>query len=458
MSNRLRLSVANLGQANGQRTSDDADDLTIDSQEILPGTAGGAMTEPGMEAVSGVIDAIYSAGYDDRMWPEAMEAIRVLFSASGACVGKPGTEIGLGDVMAAESDPSFGLAYVDHYAPHNVLWNAAEALPPGSIYGQGVPLPTQTVRRSMFWNEWMAPQDYHTTLGCTIQTNAGTKWVFDVERGARQRAFDQADINLMKIIARSMQNALSLRQRLAADRIGKSHALAALDALSVGALVLDSSGRLQHINEMASILVASESAIFTAAHGKIGIRPPDIRRQWNALLAEACAPGIRGSGFLWLRSDDQQEGAISAHIGPFMSDCHGGDRPSDRLALILLKPLQQKNHLADQLSALFGLTPTEAKIANALADGMQAGEIAEQFDVKISTVRTHISNILAKSGARQQNDFLVMIRRVELPVPVADKTVAKAIGALPGRAKSGNTGCMREIQNSVHRVPRISSQ
>lgn len=414
------------------------------------------MTQPSMETVSGVIDAIYSAGYDDRLWPEAMEAIRLLFGASGACVGKPGTEVGLGDVMAAESDPSFGMAYVDHYAPHNVLWNAAETLPPGSIYGQGIPLRTETVRRSLFWNEWMVPQDYHTTLGCTIQTDFGTRWLFDVERGVRQREFDQADTKLMKIIARSMQNALSLRQRLAADRIGRSHALAALDALSVGAIVLDCRGQLQHINEMASCLVASKSGIFTAVQGKIGIRPPDIRKQWNALLAAACTPGIRSSGFLWLRSNDPGDAALSAHIGPFMSDCHDGDRQSNRLALILLKPLQQKNYLADQLSALFGLTPTEAKIANALADGLQAGEIATQFDVRISTVRTHISNILAKSGARQQHDFLVMIRQVELPVPVADEAAPTTIGALSARAKSGNAASMREIQNAVHRAPGIA--
>jgi DNA-binding CsgD family transcriptional regulator len=46
----------------------------------------------------------------------------------------------------------------------------------------------------------------------------------------------------------------------------------------------------------------------------------------------------------------------------------------------------------------FGLTPTEAKIAAALAGGKSVEAAAEHFSIRVATVRTHVRKILLKTN------------------------------------------------------------
>jgi DNA-binding CsgD family transcriptional regulator len=60
----------------------------------------------------------------------------------------------------------------------------------------------------------------------------------------------------------------------------------------------------------------------------------------------------------------------------------------------------------DLLQALFDLTPAEARVARALADGLSPGEIATRLNLSILTIRTHIRAIMAKSGHRRAAELV----------------------------------------------------
>ena len=65
--------------------------------------------------------------------------------------------------------------------------------------------------------------------------------------------------------------------------------------------------------------------------------------------------------------------------------------------------VQSLNPAAEELlRALFGLTPAESRLARALLGGQTLGDYAEQAKIGIRTARTHLSNVLGKTGARNQ--------------------------------------------------------
>lgn len=66
------------------------------------------------------------------------------------------------------------------------------------------------------------------------------------------------------------------------------------------------------------------------------------------------------------------------------------------------------------LANMFQLTPTEAKVAVQLADGLMAKEISLQNGTAISTVRSQISQIIAKLGTRRTTDVVRILRRGEV--------------------------------------------
>jgi DNA-binding NarL/FixJ family response regulator len=61
------------------------------------------------------------------------------------------------------------------------------------------------------------------------------------------------------------------------------------------------------------------------------------------------------------------------------------------------------------LSELFGLTPTEADVACAIAHGRRTGEIAADLSISPTTVAFHLGNVFEKTGTRRQADLIALI-------------------------------------------------
>ena len=58
---------------------------------------------------------------------------------------------------------------------------------------------------------------------------------------------------------------------------------------------------------------------------------------------------------------------------------------------------------------VWGLTPTESRVAVALATGQTAAGVAGELGCAESTVRTHVKRIYRKLGVRKQTE---LVRRV----------------------------------------------
>lgn len=65
------------------------------------------------------------------------------------------------------------------------------------------------------------------------------------------------------------------------------------------------------------------------------------------------------------------------------------------------------------LSHLFGMTPTEARVAALLAEGLAAQAIADRLGCAIATVRTHLRRVQAKLGAARSADAARLLRQGE---------------------------------------------
>ena len=60
------------------------------------------------------------------------------------------------------------------------------------------------------------------------------------------------------------------------------------------------------------------------------------------------------------------------------------------------------------------LTPTEFKVLQLMEEGMSNSEIAEKLFVSETTIKTHVSNILAKLNARRRTEAIKISREMEL--------------------------------------------
>ncbi|WP_161566036.1 helix-turn-helix transcriptional regulator [Caenibius tardaugens] len=64
---------------------------------------------------------------------------------------------------------------------------------------------------------------------------------------------------------------------------------------------------------------------------------------------------------------------------------------------------------ADVLSALFDLTPTEARVTRGIAMGQSTAELVRELNVTQETIKSHLKKIFAKTATHRQGDLALLI-------------------------------------------------
>jgi DNA-binding NarL/FixJ family response regulator len=75
------------------------------------------------------------------------------------------------------------------------------------------------------------------------------------------------------------------------------------------------------------------------------------------------------------------------------------------------------------LSTMFQLPPAEARVASHMAAGLTAEEISQNNCTAVSTVRSQISQVISKLGARRTTDVVRMLRQGEALWSIAGQAV-----------------------------------
>lgn len=205
---------------------------------------------------------------------------------------------------------------------------------------------------------------------------------------------------------------------------------AAIDSLAIAVVLCEETGRVIFANEMAELLAKSGVGISFSS-------PSPARRRLTAIAAhERRALGT----LIHSAATSGKEGGIqltSLANGP--------------AALALITPLTavEKNtalrgvlvtigrHVAlpasieGRLIALFRLSPTQAALTVAIFNGQSLADFALRRQNKLSTVRSQLSRIFAKTGARNQVELMRLVAvlpPVEGPASGQTKSRGRAAG------------------------------
>jgi len=207
-----------------------------------------------------------------------------------------------------------------------------------------------------------------------------------------------ADRALLSELAPFLPKAARLHERL----LGAGALTSVLDRLVLGVVLLDDRGHVSYANRSAAELLGVEPGLSEFSPGSTR----DAR-------TEALYRGITPGG------PDEGESALYRHPAdgrPLQlletdldwSNEHGMAARRFRRALFIGDP-KHGGDPTEKMDRLYGLTPSEAKLAWLLVGDFPLAEAASQLGITLSTARTVLKRILAKTGARRQASLVRLL-------------------------------------------------
>lgn len=166
---------------------------------------------------------------------------------------------------------------------------------------------------------------------------------------------------------------------------------ATLDEIDYGVLLVARDGRIMHANHAARVELGDAHHPLVLCGDELQVRHACDATAFRDALHSALRRGLRK-----LLSFGEGDAHCSVSVVPLRAQ--GGDRRA--AALLLLGKRRVCEDLSVQCYARdHGLTPAEGRVLAALCGGRRPNEVAAEFGVAISTVRTQIGSIRLKTGA-----------------------------------------------------------
>ena len=224
--------------------------------------------------------------------------------------------------------------------------------------------------------------------------------------------FTSAESALLSKVAPHLRRAL--RSHIALEREKNRFTIASevVERLNFGWIALNPQGCVVETSPEAARVLQHGRGLKTARNGRLlAVDPTADRRLASAIRLLVGHAGIPADGSAGARTQ-----AIKVSQDPWMelllTRAHrDGQLLSGAPAVVayLQGDTRSDADRHEQIAQLFGLLPSEARLALALSRGLSIAEAAQALGLTLETARNYSKKIYAKTGTRGQSDLVRLI-------------------------------------------------
>jgi DNA-binding CsgD family transcriptional regulator len=219
---------------------------------------------------------------------------------------------------------------------------------------------------------------------------------------------DTASIHLLQTLLPHVQTALRLRTKVTASNISTLFSETALDAMSIAAFLVTSTGRVQHMNKLAVTHLQRGDGLHLNG-SRLAATDPCENAQMEFLFSGATGRGMNGldatPGGAMKVSRRGARTAVRVTVIPTPDSLKAVEAIGGALVFVY-DPSSLPKSRAAFMRQLYALTPTEARLADLLLGGLEVRDAANRLSMTLETARFHLKRVLAKTGARRQTELM----------------------------------------------------
>ena len=316
-------------------------------------------------------------------------------------------------VAGTGHDDGFDQQYNAHFTKVDV-WNPIlNAQAPGRIFNSAETVPSREFRQTEIYNDFFRNYDLFYGLGSNIAKSDNLIARIGIHRSRSQGEFSEKEKRLLLSLLPHLQRAYKLSSHLEEVKSLNVGMQEALYRSASPLVLLDERGTVAFVNQRAETLLASKSALFII-NNRLATTLAKGKKQLDELINEAVATGNHkgvGSGAAMRLTSVDGEQRYNLLITPYpdRTVAHLGFNRRICAAVFIHDSRQAGRLPADILKAIYGLTPSEIRLAEAVVEGLSPAEAASKFAVSVNTTRTQLRSLFAKTDTQRQPELVRLL-------------------------------------------------
>ena len=280
---------------------------------------------------------------------------------------------------------------------------ASTALRRGVTVDQDFVSPEE-IQRSPYYNDWL--HRHNCRYFAAIAALSGdTFWCISIQRSIKQGLFDVEEARRLSTLTRSFTDAVALSRQF-----GMAHVLGMADALQQtrqAAILLDEGGRLLAANALAESMMGDGIDV---SRRTLVFHDRESQSTFEKLFSQAISPTMK-EGPLETTGSIRTRSGVNISVRAVVLRGWARFTFTQASVLLLLGRRRSRDNAPELLKKSFTLTPAEAKLAAALAEGQSLSEIAEILNITYHTARVHLRSIFQKTEVNRQGKLVALLRR-----------------------------------------------
>jgi DNA-binding CsgD family transcriptional regulator len=374
-----------------------------------------------------VIERLYDAVGDLDKWPAFLEPATALFAARGAQVGH--TDLVNGRL-------SFSLVHgydwsAEHMQRYEMLMSEDPRIPffsanPFKAVHCRMSLSDERLHASRVYKEVLSVGGVEYSLGVNLVEDTRTLTYFLVMRDRSQPRFSDADCERMTALIPHLGRALKLQRDLGLLAIERSAGFDALDNMAIGIVIIDADARIQFANHAARCIASAADGLRFAAKRLVIDRGngANIRARARRLIQSTLSGSpTPGEAFQVPRPSGCEAYTALISAAGHNRGRFGWNRFDEPLAVVYVRdPEQPDETRAEILQRLYGLMPSQARLADLLAGGAPLATAAKRLGITPASARQYLKLVFQKTGTNRQAE---LVRKVLL-VPTTRRRTTMA--------------------------------
>lgn len=361
-----------------------------------------------------IVGYIHDGALETDQLSEALEELRLLFQANYVVLilRIPGVEdIGL-MLVAGELEGRGTVKYFRYLHSDTPFSN----MPADTVFTVDDVMSAKEWESSAYYREYSRLNDVYHVMGADISTLDSGVLRFRITRSHSQPAFSAEDKKLCSRLVPHLRRSLQVHNLLGrSESLGNLYA-DAVNRLSIASLVLDESGSVLQLNDVARELLSHADGLKLVG-SRLEASYPSDNRELHKLIKDALASkdATQPHETREALSIARPSGEVS--LGVVVEPIPGPDWAEGRgqpAVMVYIRDAVGKSQVDNRVAKeLFNFTPAETVLALQLANGLSLEEAAENLGIMRNTARAHLRAIFSKTGVRRQAELVrIMLNSV----------------------------------------------